>query len=141
MDGAQNDDAQNDGYRRAMTATGGLAVWTLGWLVTLAVARFGPEWWGENPVASWIAVAVNVIAGIGWVVAHVRFLRASDELQRKILLDALAITLGVGWIAGFAYVVADAAGLIPFEVGPAVLPVVLAVVYLLAVLAGRIRYR
>jgi hypothetical protein len=37
--------------------------------------------------------------------------------------------------------VADAAGLIPFEVGPAVLPVVLAVVYLLAVLAGRIRYR
>jgi hypothetical protein len=92
-------------------------------------------------VASWIAVAVNVIAGIGWVVAHVRFLRASDELQRKILLDALAITLGVGWIAGFAYVVADAAGLIPFEVGPAVLPVVLAVVYLLAVLAGRIRYR
>jgi len=45
------------------------------------------------------------------------------------------------WTLGFAYVAADAAGLVPFPVGPAVLPLVLAGVYLLAVIAGRIRYR
>ena len=45
-----------------------------------------------------------------------------DELQRKILQDALTITLGVGWVGGFAYVVADAAGLVADGVNIAVFP-------------------
>ena len=129
-------------YRKQMTATGGLALWTLGWVTTLAAARLGPELvWDHQPVASWIAVAVNLVVGVGWIISHVRFLRASDELDRKILLEALAVALGVGWIVGFAFVVADAAGLIPFEVEPGWLPAMLAIVYLVAVFAGRIRYR
>ena len=94
--------------------TARFALWTLAWLVTLAVAKVGPEllWDSQQVAASWAAVVVNLVVGIGWIVAFARYLQAQDELQRKILQDALTITLGVGWVGGFAYVVADAAGLI-----------------------------
>lgn len=95
--------------------------WTLVWAASLA--RFGPGVWGDSqPVATWAAVLANLVVGVGWIVAFTRFLRALDELQRKILQDALAVALGAGWVVGFGYVVADAGGLIPVEVEIAVLP-------------------
>jgi hypothetical protein len=57
------------------------------------------------------------------------------------MLDTLAVTLGVGWIVGFAYVVADAAGLVTDDVNLALFPVLLGVVYVIAFCVGRIRYR
>ena len=119
-----------------------LALWTLAWTATLALAKFGPSLlWDSEPVVSWAAVATNVAVGIGWIVAHARFLRGIDELQRKIMLDALAVTLGVGWVGGFAYVVADAADLIASDAPIGVLTALLAVVYMVAIAAGNIRYR
>ena len=79
--------------------------------------------------------------GIGWIVAHARYLRAIDELQRKIMQDALAVTLGVGWVAGFSYVVADAADLIAHDAEIAVLTILLGVVYMIASVIGTLRYR
>jgi hypothetical protein len=112
-------------------------------VATLAIAKFGPEllWDSRRTVASWAAVAANLVAGIGWIVAHTRFLRAVDELQRKILQDALAVTLGVGWVGGFAYVVADEAGLVADDLDVAALSALLSVAYLLAVAVGKLRYR
>ena len=86
-------------------------------------------------------MVANLVVGVLWIVAYTRFLRAVDELQRKIQLDALAVTLGAGWIAGFGYVVADAAGLVQAEVNVAALPVLMSVVFLVAVAVGQIRYR
>ena len=136
-------DTETGGYRDSTRATVRFALWTVAWVTTLALARFGPEhWWDpQQALASSVAVAANLAAGIGWIIAFTRFLQAIDELQRKILQDALAITLGVGWVAGFAYVVADRAGLVTHDVGIAVFPVVLGVTYLVAVAAGRFRYR
>ncbi|MEV4178661.1 hypothetical protein [Nonomuraea sp. NPDC049709] len=130
-------------YRESIRSTVRLALWTLAWAASLALAKFGPEraWDSQQPVASWAAVGANLAIGIGWIVAFTRFLREQDELQRKIVQDALGITLGVGWIGGFAYVVADAAGLVTYDVDIAAVPVSLGVVYLLAVIVGKIRYR
>jgi hypothetical protein len=137
---AHNDTAS---YRDSNKATVKLVVWTLAWAATLAAARFGPEfvWDSQQQVASWAAVAVNVLAGIAWVVTFARFLRALDDLQRKIMLDALAVTLGVGWVVGFAYFVADAAGLVTHDLNIALFPALLGVVYLAAFVVGGIRYR
>ena len=55
--------------------------------------------------------------------------------------DALAVTLGVGWVGGFAYVVADAADLIALDANIGVLPALLAVVYMVAIAVGNLRYR
>ena len=131
-------------YRSTNTTTVRLALWTLAWVVTLAAARFGPQYlWDpqESPAASWAAVAVNILVGIAWIVAFTRFLRALDDLQRKIMLDALAVTLGAGWVTGFAYFVADAAGLVAYDLNVALFPVFLGIVYFVAFAAGSIRYR
>jgi multisubunit Na+/H+ antiporter MnhF subunit len=127
-------------YRDSNRAAVGLALWTLAWLATLAVARFGPDMlWNGQPAASWVSVGVNLLVGLGVIIAFTRFLRRADELDRKIMLDALAITLGVAWVTGFAYVVAHAAGLITIDI--AALLAAPGVVFALATVAGRIRYR
>ena len=92
-------------------------------------------------MASWGAVAINLAVGIGWIVAITRYLRAIDELQRKIMQDALAVTLGVGWVIGFAYIVADTADLVARDINVAVLTSLMAVVFLIAIFVGQIRYR
>ncbi|MFC4463724.1 hypothetical protein ACFPH6_03810 [Streptomyces xiangluensis] len=124
-------------------ASARLALWTLAWAATVALAKFGPQllWDPPQRVASWAAVAVNLAVGIGWIVAFTRFLRALDELQRKIMQDALAVTLGVGWILGFAYVVTDDASLVARDVDIAVLPALMGVVFVVAFVVGKIRYR
>ena len=130
-------------YRDPIMSTARFALWTLAWLVTLAVARLGPEvvWDPQQVAVSWTAVAVNLVIGIGWIVAFARFLQAQDELQRKIMQDALTVTLGIAWVGGFAYVVADAAGLVADGVSIAVIPALLGIVYVIAVAAGMFRYR
>jgi hypothetical protein len=118
------------------------AIWTVVWLATVALARFGPEMlWASDPVLSWIAVALNVASGIGWIIVHARYLRRVDDLQRKILLDAMAVALGVGLVGGFAYAVADNAGLIAFDNSIAFVSVVMGVVYAVASVVGTLRYR
>ena len=47
----------------------------------------------------------------------------------------------MGWVGGFAYVVADAAGLIAYDVNVAVFPALLGVVYMIAFVVGKFRYR
>jgi hypothetical protein len=118
-----------------------LAIWTFAWAATLALAKFGPSsLWDSQPAASWAAVAVNLAVGVGWIVAHARFLREIDELQRKIMQDALAVTLGVGYVGGFAFVVAEGADLIAQDVNIGVFPVLLAIVYMVAIAVGNLRY-
>lgn len=120
-----------------------LVLWTFAWAATLALAKFGPRflWDSQQEVVSWAAVAVNLAAGIGWIVAFTRFLQGIDELQRKIMQDALAVTLGVGWVVGFGYVVADTAGLVAHDVDVATLPALMGVVFLIAFAVGKLRYR
>lgn len=135
--------AHNEAYRASNTASAQLVLWSLAWAATVAAAKFGPElvWDSQQQLASWIAVAANVLVGIAWIVSWTRFLRALDDLQRKITQDALAATLGVGWVVGFAYVVADTAGLVTDDLNPALFPALLAVVYLIAFVVGQFRYR
>lgn len=130
-------------YRDENQKTLQLVLWGMAWIVTLAAARFGPGllWGSHQQLVSWIAVAANVLVGIAWIIAFSRFLRAIDDLQRKIILDALAATLGAGVVIGFAAFVADAAGLLAEDLNVAVFPVLLGIVFMLAFTVGKIRYR
>ena len=128
--------------QRAMRIVVPTAIWTVVWLATVALARFGPELlWNSDPVLSWIAVALNIAAGVGWIIAHARYLRRVNDLQRKILMDAMAVALGVGLVGGFAYAVTENAGLIAFENSIAFVSVVMGVVYAIASVVGTVRYR
>ncbi|MGI9825101.1 hypothetical protein [Agromyces sp. Marseille-Q5079] len=128
--------------QRALSDVGRLAAWTFAWVATLALARFGPiHLWDHDPVIGWIAIAVNLVVGVGWIIAHARYLRGVDDLQRKIMLDAIAVALGVGLVAGFAAAAASNVGLIAFDPDIAVFTALMAAVYIIAVAVGTLRYR
>ncbi|MDE0546516.1 hypothetical protein [Microbacterium sp. C7(2022)] len=131
-------------YRGQNRATLRLFLWTAAWLATVAIARFGPELlWDAATQQVWssVAIAIATLASIAWIAAFARFLREQDDLWRKILLEALALTLGISWIAGLGYALADGAGLVTGDVELGVALVVPGVIFTLAVVAGRIRYR
>lgn len=132
---------RSGGHQRQVEANTQLALWTLAWTASVALAVFGPSYLWDSPAASWTAVALNVAVGIGWIIAHARYLRGIDELQRKIMQDALAVTLGVGWVGGFAYLIADTADLVATDINVGLFPVLLAVVYIVAIIGGHVRYR
>ena len=134
---------ETGGYGDSIGTTARFVLWALAWLATLALAKFGPGlvWDSQQTMASWAAVALNLVVGIGWIVAFARLLRSMDELDRKIVQDALAVTLGVGWVVGFAFVVADHAGLVANDINVAIFPALLGVVYVIAFVVGKFRYR
>jgi len=135
--------AEHTGRPRFAARTARLGIFTLLWLATIALAKLGPGvLWNRNlPVVSLAAIALNVVVGVLWIIAFIRYVRGLDELQRKLMLDALAVTLGVGWVGGFAYATAAAVGLISSRVELVVLPVLMAAVYLVALAVGKLRYR
>ena len=61
---------------------------TLGWVLTTAVAAFGPEFiWNFATWPTIIAVLTNLAAGFGMIAANRTHLRGLDELQQKIFLE------------------------------------------------------
>jgi len=125
--------------QRALRDVVPLAVTTVAWAGSLALVRFGS--WDDQPVVGWIAIGLNVAIGIVWIVVHARYLRGVDELQRKIMLDAIGIALGASLVGGFALAAASQSGLIGSEVNLGYLSAVPAVVYLVAIAVGTLRYR
>lgn len=98
------------------TTTINLARWTIAWLVTLALATFSPQFaWGESKVLTLLAILLNLLVGVGMIIANKNVLKNLDELQQKIMLEAMAITLGVGLVAGLSYSLLDTTNLIPFN--------------------------
>lgn len=101
---------------RLQESTLKLAYWTGTWVLTTALLAFGPKFiWGEAPLLTLGALALNIIVGIGMVISNKNHLETLDELERKITLDSLAIALGVGLIAGIPYELMEANNLIAFK--------------------------
>ena len=85
-----------------------LAYWTLGWVITLAIASFGPKFiWDNNIIISILFVTINTIIGVGMILMNRKYINGLDEMQRKVSLDAMAIALGVGLVGGLTYSLLD----------------------------------
>ena len=137
------EDKNSTDVRARATGRISLALWALAWLLSAVLARFGPSaLWHSEPTLSWVAIGINVAVGVGVLVVHARYLRRVDELQRKITLDAMAISLGVAVVGEIAYALASAARLVSFDVNVATyITVLVCVVYAVASVAGNLRYR
>jgi hypothetical protein len=127
---------------RLMRTTLGLAAWTAAWVGTLALAAFGPAaFWDHDPVPTLVAIGVNVLVGIGMLLAHRRHLAGLDELQRTIQLGAMAWTLGAGLVGGMAWTLLTRFDVVAIEAEIAHLVIFMGLVYLAASVAGALRYR
>lgn len=114
--------------------------WTTSWLVTFAIASFGPiTVWQQSWITA-VAVGVNFVIGILMIFANKRALGRLDELQRKIQLDATAICCMVGIVGGLSYSLLDITGLIGFDAQISHVVLLMGATYIVSLIIGRRHY-
>ncbi len=138
----KNDDSSNGtcaGPRRDRQNQVRVTLWALAWAlsftgVTLGIKR---EWW---PFGGTLAgVVTTALLGIATVWAYRRFLDQTDELRRKIEVEALALAFGVGAVGGLSYWLLAVSGAVP-ALGFAYVFVAMIVTHPVGVLLGGRRY-
>ncbi|MCO7224887.1 hypothetical protein [Pleionea sp. CnH1-48] len=119
-----------------------LALWTGIWLVTMAIAAFGPKFlWPGNEMISTIFIAINWLIGVGMIWANGQHLRGLDELQQKIQLEAMALSLGGGLICGLSYSLMDTTNVIQSDAEISYLVMLMSAIYMVGLLRGNRRYQ
>lgn len=118
-----------------------LGLWTWSWVATLAIATFGPIFiWEDHKVLSSLAIITNLINGVLMIFANRKLFNHYDELERKLHLESMALTLGLTIILGLAYSLLDQTNLIPFDAEIGVLVGLVGVIYMITLLINRKRY-
>src|SRR5215472_1448646 len=109
--------APQSGYKsRIRMSTRRLVRWNGAWVAATALMAFGPKFlWNKALVLTLLAVGLDVAVGVGMILATKRYVMELDELQRKVYLNALGITVGVGLIAGIPFSVMGSYHVIPFQ--------------------------
>lgn len=119
-----------------------LAVWTGAWLMTMALSVFGPKFiWDQQTGMSLGVILINTIVGIGMIFANKRQIMGLDELQRKITMEAMAVTLGVGVVVGLSYSALDIANVISYDAEISHLVMLIGLTYIGSVFYGKLRYK
>lgn len=119
-----------------------LAIWTLLWIISLALATFGPKFiWDENVALTVLAVVINAFLGLGMILINVKHINSLDELQKKIQLEAMGIALGVGVVGGISYSVLDITNLITQDAEISFLVILISLTYMIGILIGQKRYK
>jgi hypothetical protein len=118
-----------------------LAGWTWSWVATLALATFGPRFiWDDHQLLTILFVGLNFANGVAMIIANRSFFNSLDELQRKIQLEALGITLGLAVIFGITYSLLDTTNLIANDAEIGFLVGIIGVTYMVSLLIIRKRY-
>ncbi|MFT5138485.1 MAG: hypothetical protein ACI9CB_000109 [Rhodothermales bacterium] len=119
-----------------------LAYWTAAWTASMALATFGPIFlWNFDSTLSMMGFLLNLGLGFGMIHANKIHLKGLDEMQQKIQLEGMALSLGVGLVCGLSYSLLDTTNLISFDAEISHLVILMGLTYLTGVLLGQRRYR
>ncbi|MBB1316249.1 hypothetical protein H5123_01130 [Shewanella sp. SR43-4] len=121
--------------------TARLAKWTFAWVITMAIANFGPIYLWQQQAITALAIGINFIIGIGMIMANRRQLLGLDELQQKIQLHAMGLSLGVGLIVGLSYSNLDTTNLISGHAEISHLVIIMSLSYLVGIILGHRKYQ
>jgi hypothetical protein len=132
-----------NGYQsRVFTSTMRLAGWSCAWVAATALMKFGPRLlWKQAVVFTLLAGGLDVAVGVGMILANKRYLADLDELQQKIYLNSLGITVGVAVIVSIPLSVLDLYHLSPFHPEISHLLVLMSLTFIVSILYGTWRYR
>lgn len=118
-----------------------LAAWTAAWVATVALATFGHKFlWDGDKFISLLVIVIQVAIGAGMILSNKRLLLGLDEMQQRIQLEAMGVTLGVALVAGIAYSALDATDVISFDAEISLLIGLLGITYLVAVISRARRF-
>lgn len=119
-----------------------LAVWTWSWVATMAIATFGPIYiWDDHAFLTIFAIVVNLANGILMILANRDLFSHFDELEKKIHLESMAISLGLAVVVGLTFSLLDQQNLIPFDADIGFLVMFIGITYLVAMLINTRRYK
>ena len=122
--------------------TSRLFIWSVVWVLVTAGVAFGPKnIWNFNTWLTIIAVLIHIGIGLGMIRVFKQFLLGLDELQRKIHLDAMALSLGIGLVFGCSYEMLEDIKLIPFQPEIPHLMIVMYLTYAIGAILGNRRYQ
>ena len=132
----------NDWEAKKASNIRNLRYWTLAWVLTSALAAFGPRFiWDYHTALTILGVVINVVIGFRMIVANRDYLRGLDEMHRKIFLDAGALSLGVGLVIGLSYELLEDIKLISFEPEISHLVILMCLTFLVGMIRGHRTYR
>ena len=119
-----------------------LKIWTLAWTLSMAIATFGPQFlWNEESIGTLLAIIVNLILGVRMILANRKFINSGDELQKKIQLESLGLTLGLAVIFGLSYSLLDQMNLISGNAEISVLVLFIGITYLVTMTVNNRKYK
>ena len=116
-------------------------LWIFAWAASLGVVSYLSDLgWYSSPSVIIVGLVIHIGIGVGMVLAYKRFLTEADELERKIQLDALAISVGAILVTFSSYSILEKSTEIP-PLSPAYLIMVMAAAYCVGLIIGRRRFR
>ena len=119
-----------------------LFFWGVVWVLATAGVAFGPKnLWNFNTLPTILGVLVHIGIGFGMIRMFKQYLLGLDELQRKIQLDALALSLGIGLVLGSSYELLEDIKLIPFEPEIPHLLILMSLTYVVGTVLGHRKYQ
>lgn len=119
-----------------------LGFWTALWVLSMALTNFGPRFiWDFTMTLTVIAVLLNFALGLKMVVANINHIKGLDEMQQRIQLNSMGITLGLSLVAGLTYSNLDVLNLISFHAEISHLVIFMGLTYLTATFIGNRKYR
>lgn len=122
--------------RNELRAAGWTLVWAICWVSTSALLKTDRLDAGMLGAA---IILLPTVVGVAMLMSFRKLIAESDELRRKIQLDALAITVGVTLVGSVTYLLLEQANLIAdADISGVIL--IISITYPAAVLIGGKRY-
>ncbi|MBT1449391.1 hypothetical protein KJ365_00730 [Glaciecola sp. XM2] len=121
--------------------TKSLALWTGLWMLSLATAAFGPKFlWDYHSVITICTVITNLVMGYKMIMANKQHLQDLDELQQRIHLEAMALSLGVSMVAGAMFGLLESIKLVSITPNPSSILFVMGITYMIGMVLGTRKY-
>ena len=118
-----------------------LAFWTLIWVLATALATFGPEFIWENSLFTYAGVGLFLITGAVMILANRKYILNLDELQQRMHLEAMAISLGIAVVLGLGLSILEQQDLLGFKMDFAFMTIVISLTYLAGLAINTRRFK
>ena len=115
--------------------------WTISWVASLAFLSFGENSLWDSLLITKIGLIINLVIGIGMIIANKNLFKTYDELQKKIQFEAMAITLGLAVVVGLTYEVSFDFGVINSEPEFEYLMIFISISYVVSTLINSRKYK
>jgi hypothetical protein len=125
-----------------MSNTKTLLFWTVIWVLSMALMTFGPQYLWDNNVAFQLgATSLNIVLGIAMIWANKKHLLGLDELQQRIHLEAMGVSMGLGLVLGLAWESLARQDFLDTKAQISHLVMLMAITYIISIVIGVRRYQ